>query len=36
VVAVGALWLQEPLGAGRLLCIALIVAGTVGLRTLEG
>jgi quaternary ammonium compound-resistance protein SugE len=36
VVAVGALWLKEPMGAGRLLCIALIVAGTAGLRTLEG
>lgn len=36
VAAVGTLWLKEPLGTGRLLCIGLIVAGTAGLRTLEG
>ncbi|MED5617815.1 DMT family transporter [Ideonella sp. BN130291] len=36
VAAVGAWLLKEPLGAPRLLCIGLIVAGTAGLRALEG
>ncbi|KQV97520.1 multidrug efflux SMR transporter [Rhizobacter sp. Root1221] len=35
VVLVGVLWLGESVSAVRLLCIALIVAGTVGLRAVE-
>jgi len=34
--AVGMLWAGEPASAGRILCIALIVAGTLGLKLIHG
>lgn len=36
VVVVGALLFNESLSLLRLACIVLVVAGTIGLRTLEG
>lgn len=34
-VAMGVVLFQEPLGLGRVVCLTMVVAGVVGLRTVE-
>lgn len=35
VAAIGVLWLKEPISVAKVLCLLLIIAGSIGLKVLD-